>query len=134
MMTMTQLEARRKFALYFLDLKAATEADGGKVSKATEWETFVSHLIEEGNLPREASNWKCPKSLDCAIQKSGPSGGRREGAGRKPAPEHIRKVPYNTKLPRWLRDWLTAPERERSGPVLIEEALRKIHGLKPPKA
>jgi hypothetical protein len=60
------------------------------------------------------------------------SGGKREGAGRKPTPEHLKKVPYNTKLPRWLRDWLTVLEREKSGPVLIEEALRKVHKLDPP--
>ena len=60
-------------------------------------------------------------------------GGKREGAGRKPAPEHLKKVPYNTKLPRWLRDWLTDPAREASGPVLIEEALKKAHKLRPPE-
>lgn len=59
------------------------------------------------------------------------SGGKREGAGRKPVPEPLKKVPYNTKLPRWLRDWLTSPEREKSGPVLIEEALKQVHNLKP---
>lgn len=61
------------------------------------------------------------------------SGGRREGAGRKPVPEHLKKVPYNTKLPQWLREWLTDPAREKSGPVLIEEALRKVHKLRPPE-
>jgi len=60
-------------------------------------------------------------------------GGAREGAGRKPVPEHLKKVPYNTKLPQWLKDWLNAPEREKSGPVLIEEALRKVHKLTPPE-
>lgn len=60
-------------------------------------------------------------------------GGRRPGAGRKPTPKHLKKMPYNTKLPQWLRDWLLAPERTQSGPVLIEEALRKVHNLTPPK-
>lgn len=60
-------------------------------------------------------------------------GGKREGAGRKPAPEHLKKVPFNTKLPKWLRDWLTSPERDKSGPVLIEEALSHVHKLKPPQ-
>lgn len=60
------------------------------------------------------------------------SGGKREGAGRKPAPEHIKKVPFNTKLPAWLKAWLVAPERDKSAPVLIEEALRKTHKLRPP--
>jgi hypothetical protein len=62
------------------------------------------------------------------------SGGKREGAGRKSAPEHLKKVPFNTKLPKWLRAWLTAPEREKSAPVLIEEALRKLHKLTPPES
>ena len=60
------------------------------------------------------------------------SGGAQEGAGRKPAPEHLKKVPYNTKLPQWLRDWLTGPEREESGPVMIEKALRRMYRLRPP--
>jgi len=61
-------------------------------------------------------------------------GGKREGAGRKPAPWHLKKIPFNTKLPRWLRSWLLDPERESSGPVLIEEALKKAHNLRPPAA
>lgn len=52
------------------------------------------------------------------------SSGSRKGAGRKPSPEHLKKIPYNTKLPRWLRDWLTRPGRAHSGPVVIERALR----------
>lgn len=60
------------------------------------------------------------------------SGGIRKGAGRKPSPRELKKVPYNTKLPQWLRDWLVDPAREKSGPVLIEEALRQIHGITPP--
>ena len=59
-------------------------------------------------------------------------GGAREGAGRNPAPKHMKKVPYNTKLPQWLRDWLTGPEREESGPVMIEMALCRMYKLKPP--
>jgi hypothetical protein len=42
-------------------------------------------------------------------------------------------VPYNTKLPRWLREWLTAPERDESGPVMIEKALRRMYKLRPPE-
>lgn len=61
------------------------------------------------------------------------SGGKREGAGRKPVPEHLKKVPYNTKLPRWLKDWLTDPGREKSGPMLIEIALRETYKLEPPE-
>jgi hypothetical protein len=60
------------------------------------------------------------------------TGGTRPGAGRKPAAPNLKKVPYNTKLPRWLRDWLTAPEREQSGPVLIEAALCRHYKLRPP--
>jgi hypothetical protein len=44
----------------------------------------------------------------------------------------MKKVPYNTKLPHWLRDWLTRPEREESGPVMIEKALSRMYKLKPP--
>jgi len=61
------------------------------------------------------------------------SGGKRQGAGRRPVPESMRKVPYSTRLPRWLRDWLTSPERTESGPVMIEKALKKFFGIKTPK-
>ena len=61
------------------------------------------------------------------------SGGKREGAGRKPIPAHMKKVPFNTKLPAWLKAWLTSGEHGKSAPVLIEEALRKVHKLKPPE-
>ncbi len=60
-------------------------------------------------------------------------GGKREGSGRKPAPAALKKVTYNTKLPQWLRDWLTGPEREESGPVMIEKALCKMYKLRAPK-
>lgn len=60
------------------------------------------------------------------------SGGKRDGAGRKPIPAHLKKVPLNTKLPKWLRDWLVAPEREESGPVMIENALRRVYKIDPP--
>lgn len=59
-------------------------------------------------------------------------GGRRAGAGRKPLPAGLKKVPYATKLPQWLKDWLTSGDREKSGAVLIEQALRAQHGLVPP--
>lgn len=60
------------------------------------------------------------------------SGGKRKGAGRKPTPAPLKKVPFNTKLPAWLKEWLTDPTQDKSGPVLIEEALRQVHGLTPP--
>ena len=60
-------------------------------------------------------------------------GGARKGAGRKPSPCNLKKVPYNTKLPGWLRDWLTRPEREESGPVAIEKALTTIYKLEKPE-
>ena len=60
------------------------------------------------------------------------SGGARDGAGRKQAPAHLKKVPYNTRLPQWLRDWLTKPGRDESGPVMIEKALRRVYKLTPP--
>lgn len=54
------------------------------------------------------------------------------GPGRNPTPRHLKKVPFNTKIPQWLKDWLLAPERQQSGPVLIEEALCQVHHLTPP--
>lgn len=58
------------------------------------------------------------------------SGGAREGAGRKPVPEQLKKIPVGYKLPRWLVEWL----REQDVPAaqLIEDALKRRHKLRPP--
>lgn len=53
--------------------------------------------------------------------------------GRKPTHPILKKQPYNTRLPKWLRDWLVSPGLSKSGPVLIEEAICEKHGLKPPE-
>jgi hypothetical protein len=41
------------------------------------------------------------------------------------------KVPVGYKLPRWLVDWMR--DQPESQAVLIEEALKKRHKLKPPE-
>ena len=58
-------------------------------------------------------------------------GGKREGAGRKPALPLIKKVPVSIKLPRWLLDRLADLPGNRA--VEIEAALCARHGLKPPE-
>jgi hypothetical protein len=60
---MTESEFKEKFAYYFLDLDESIRKDGGRVNKFDEWERFVEFHIEEGDLPAEARNWKCPRSL-----------------------------------------------------------------------
>jgi hypothetical protein len=57
------------------------------------------------------------------------SGGKREGAGRPPAPPELKKVPVGLKLPYWLIEWMRA--RPESMAVLIEDALKHRHKLKP---
>jgi len=59
------------------------------------------------------------------------SGGKREGSGRKPSPPELLKVPVTIKLPRWLIEWMDTPPESRA--VLIEEALKNRHKLKPPE-
>jgi len=49
---------------------------------------------------------------------------------RPTAPLQHRKEPYNTRLPRWLCEWLR--ERENAA-VTIEEALIKQHNLERPE-
>lgn len=66
---LTEQAARTKFAHYFLHLKESMESEGGKVSKSAEWETFIGHMIDEGDLPPEATAWKCPRSLEAEIRK-----------------------------------------------------------------
>jgi hypothetical protein len=60
---MTEPDFRRKFALYFLDLQEAMDSEGARVAKQAEWERFVEHHLEDGQLPPQARNWKCPRSL-----------------------------------------------------------------------
>ena len=57
-------------------------------------------------------------------------GGKREGSGRKPRPVNLRKNPISVKLPQWLIEWTA--EQAESRAVLIEDALKKVHGLKEP--
>ena len=59
------------------------------------------------------------------------SGGERKGAGRKPSPPELKKIPVGVKLPRWLVEWMR--DQPESQAVLIEEALKKRHKLKPPE-
>lgn len=66
-MTSTETQARSKFAAYFLDLQADMARDGVIVSKQTEWDFYIEHGIDEGELPTEARSWKCPRSLKSLV-------------------------------------------------------------------
>jgi hypothetical protein len=57
-------------------------------------------------------------------------GGKRDGAGRKPSPPALLKVPISIKLPRWLVEWMDSQSQSRA--VLIEDALEKQHGIEHP--
>lgn len=56
-------------------------------------------------------------------------GGARKGAGRKPAPEHLKRETVSIRLPRWLIDLL--PDDGRS--ALVEAALCKMMRVCAPK-
>ena len=58
------------------------------------------------------------------------TGGKREGAGRPPAPPMLKKEPISVKLPKWLIEWLDAQPESRA--VLIENAICKRYKIKPP--
>jgi hypothetical protein len=58
------------------------------------------------------------------------TGGKREGAGRRPAHPLLKKEMISLKLPRWLIDRLD--EEPESRAVLIEEALKEKLGWIPP--
>ena len=57
-------------------------------------------------------------------------GGKRLGAGRKPVPAELKKMPISIKLPKWLIDWLD--EQGDSRPNVIERALCQQYGIQPP--
>lgn len=58
-----------------------------------------------------------------------PMGGKRDGAGRKPAPVHLRRDTVTIRLPRWLIDAM--PDDGRS--ALVERALCRLMKLRAPK-
>ena len=53
------------------------------------------------------------------------------GAGRKPSPPTLKKIPVGVKLPRWLVEWMRAQPESQA--VLIEEALKRQHKITPPQ-
>ena len=57
-------------------------------------------------------------------------GGKRDGAGRHKLDPRLVKIPVGYKLPRWLVEWMRAQEMASS--LLIEDALKVRHELKPP--
>lgn len=60
-------------------------------------------------------------------------GGPRPGSGRPPIPselKYLEQVQYDTRLPRWLVEWLRAQDQPAT--KLIEAALLKTYGLEPP--
>lgn len=59
-------------------------------------------------------------------------GGKREGAGRKPAPDHLKRETCSVRLPRWLLE--AVDEMEGSRGELVERALLKTYKLKEPKS
>jgi hypothetical protein len=64
------------------------------------------------------------------LSMSADKGGKREGAGRKPAHPLLKKEMISLKLPRWLIDRLD--EEPESRAVLIEDSLRAKFGWTPP--
>ena len=52
------------------------------------------------------------------------------GAGAPKKPPALVKVPVSLKLPRWLLAWMDTQPESRA--VLIEEALKWRHKIKPP--
>ncbi len=52
---------------------------------------------------------------------------------RRPILPYLRKKPYSTRLPTWLCDWLSHPDRSESSAVMIELALRSKFKAKPPQ-
>lgn len=59
-------------------------------------------------------------------------GGKRQGAGRPPAPVFLKKRMVSIRLPEWLILWMDA-QTETNRAALIEDALKEAHGIEPPK-
>lgn len=61
-------------------------------------------------------------------------GGKREGAGRPPAPPLLKKTARSIKLPEWLWRALDeiAADTDSNRALLIEDALTRRHKLRAP--
>ena len=60
------------------------------------------------------------------------SGGKREGAGRKPVRPELKKEHSKARISRWVLDWLDKHRDKGSRGELLEAALIKVHNLKAP--
>ena len=54
----------------------------------------------------------------------------KRGAGQPPKAANLKKNPVSMKLPQWQIDWTS--EQPESRAILVEQALCKVHKLKPP--
>ena len=59
-------------------------------------------------------------------------GGKRQGAGRPPAPAELKKRMISIRLPEWLLAWM-GTQAQTNRAELIENALKKAHGIEPPR-
>lgn len=59
-------------------------------------------------------------------------GGKRDRAGRPPAPVELKKRMVSIRLPEWLIQWMD-DQQNTNRAVLIEEALKKVHNIEPQK-
>lgn len=58
----TQDEARREFSILYEEVKADCKRDGGHVTKSVLWDQFIENGIADERLPKDAVNWKMPRS------------------------------------------------------------------------
>ena len=58
----SQDEARKEFSILYEEIKADCARDGGHVTKSVLWETFIENGIENERFPKNAKNWKMPRS------------------------------------------------------------------------
>lgn len=59
-------------------------------------------------------------------------GGAQPGSGRPACPPGFKKLTKGVRLTEWVWDWLDAQDDPRG--TMLEEALIKVHKLKPPTA
>lgn len=67
------------------------------------------------------------------MKKTNRRGGARARAGRSRVPEIERKVPFNTRLPLWVKQWLVSDDRTESAAKLVLIAILEKYKLKQPK-
>lgn len=60
-MLLTRTEVEEEFVVYFVDIRDALKAEGERVDKAAEWQSFIVSKVNARQLRPESMHWNAPR-------------------------------------------------------------------------